>query len=427
MYASVTGLSIPAVIALATLHPRCCHSLQLRPETNQSGRDSIIEDELPNNPPTYWSEKLAAELVEHPVEDCFHHCGKKSGYCDWCGVGNACCHYNESDHGECFRATGFTALKQHQCVSLEEKEKPILNWHGLDRFIIVPEHKLMFCYVDKVASRNFNDLFATLRLRYDSKMVHTFKYGGWFQNSPFHHGYTKEDLEEMLVSKRWRKAVFYRDPVERFVSAYRSKCEGADSDGGWICADEFGSPHASFSEAIQKIKDFDERQEPLDESYTNVHFRRQSSFCGGLQDTLKYYDFVEPLTQSTSRDKVLKLLHAVGVDPVTIPYLDVIFPAMAAGNGSASMQEEPDSQHNTNTLEHLRDYFPRDHPEYLATLIHHYKDDYNAFKITPPSWEKALAPWNETSEAQDAAPELPDGAMSRADALLKSLSKRKAR
>ena len=36
---------------------------------------------------------------KHPPdarEDCWGHCGSRGGYCDWCGVGNACCRQNEA-------------------------------------------------------------------------------------------------------------------------------------------------------------------------------------------------------------------------------------------------------------------------------------------------------------------------------------------
>lgn len=353
---------------------------------------------------TYWSGKLAAQAVKNPGVDCFSHCGNKGGLCDWCGAGNACCRYDFLDAEECSRSTGFTSTDHHECVALEQ-EKPTLNWNMLERFILVPEHNLLFCYVEKVACRNFNDLFAGIRKSYDPKMIHTKKTTGWFQNSPFERGYTKEDIEGILVNRSWHKALFYRDPVERFVSAYRSKCEGADPDGRWVCAMTFGSPEASFPLAVHRLRESDQKRrtekEEIEHEYKmNEHFMKQSSFCGGLMNSAQYYNTIESLEKDTAAKKVTKLLHDIGADPSWVDNFDELFPAGEPNDASladistktreAASASATDA-HNTNSLEHLRDYLPPNHPETLAALIQHYQDDYTLFNITAPSWQAKIA------------------------------------
>jgi len=64
-----------------------------------------------------WSQAALA----HVGEDCFLSCWKSPGFCDWCGIGNACCALDDSDAAklEC-GGTGqklvFTGTAAHQCV-----------------------------------------------------------------------------------------------------------------------------------------------------------------------------------------------------------------------------------------------------------------------------------------------------------------------
>ena len=43
------------------------------------------------------------------------------------------------------------------------------------------------------------------------------------------------EYQALLADPAWRKAVVYRDPMERFLSAYNSKCLRADPDGFAHC------------------------------------------------------------------------------------------------------------------------------------------------------------------------------------------------
>ena len=45
----------------------------------------------------------------------------------------------------------------------------------------------------------------------------------WYKNTVQRHNITEAQLVQLLHDPTWMKAVFYRDPVERFRSAYISK------------------------------------------------------------------------------------------------------------------------------------------------------------------------------------------------------------
>lgn len=255
---------------------------------------------------------------------------------------------------------------------------PTLNWHMIDRFIVLPEYNLLFCYIEKVACTAFNDVFSQLRKRHDPKIIRTQGNKGWFQNSPYYRWYTKHDLEKILVNRSWHKAVFFRDPVERFVSAYRSKCMHSDYyDGNYFCHQAFGSDNASFADAAAAM--FDRRNWTDEDEMVNEHFKRQGSFCGGLHNTLQYYDTVEELKFDTAREKTSKLLRTIGADPAWIQDYDTLFPPPNAGLTH--------SNHTTHTKKHLKEYFPDDHPEVLSELFVYYEDDYRLFNLSRPKWQ----------------------------------------
>lgn len=57
--------------------------------------------------------------VKHFGQDCFLACNGKSGFCDWCGKGNACCRqgFGATDAEECQGAVSFPRGNAHTCVA----------------------------------------------------------------------------------------------------------------------------------------------------------------------------------------------------------------------------------------------------------------------------------------------------------------------
>jgi len=265
---------------------------------------------------------------------------------------------------------------------------PNMTMELLTHFIVVPEHKLLFCYMEKVGCTNFNNLFRFLRERYDPSQA---EMGPWQRNNPVERGVAKLKLKDLLIDKSWHKAIFYREPMERFVSAFRSKCEGADGkEGHDHCKHMFGNENVSFDEAVSQIRKFDANHgdDIAAEKALDEHFRQQTDFCGGLAATLRYYDTVEELDRDTAHVKVAKLLETIGVKAETVPHFNQLFPPL----GDESWERKG---HNTNSGDELREYFPEDNPNLALALMHHYRRDYETFGITPPEWapkSKSLAP-----------------------------------
>ncbi|KAG5176412.1 hypothetical protein JKP88DRAFT_159115, partial [Tribonema minus] len=94
-----------------------------------------------------------------------------------------------------------------------------------NKWIIVPEHKLLFCFIEKVGCTSFNELFRSLRSRYDPSQATG---NIWGRNNMTVHGLTEADIDAYVEDPLWHKAVFFREPLVRFLSAFRSKCEPHD-------------------------------------------------------------------------------------------------------------------------------------------------------------------------------------------------------
>mmetsp|Transcript_59663 Transcript_59663/g.106050 ORF Transcript_59663/g.106050 Transcript_59663/m.106050 type:complete len:480 (-) Transcript_59663:68-1507(-) len=59
-----------------------------------------------------------SHAVKHHGQDCYFACSGKSGYCDWCGKGNACCRADiESDAAECAGAPRNSVSGKYQCTT----------------------------------------------------------------------------------------------------------------------------------------------------------------------------------------------------------------------------------------------------------------------------------------------------------------------
>lgn len=75
----------------------------------------LLISTLKDSSGTMW--RSGPPAVEHVGEDCWGPC--LSGFCSWCGEGNACCkHGRVEDMPECVDATSFVALTHHECVAL---------------------------------------------------------------------------------------------------------------------------------------------------------------------------------------------------------------------------------------------------------------------------------------------------------------------
>jgi hypothetical protein len=128
------------------------------------------------------------------------------------------------------------ALSPHNPALLVD-ENDYIYAHNLSRFdaapIIVPEYKLAFFSVPKVACTTFKFLFRRINgaVRWDSQ-----DYKLILPHNPKHNGlkylwdYGLEDANKIMTSPEWTRAIFVREPKQRFLSAFLDKAIGHD---GW--------------------------------------------------------------------------------------------------------------------------------------------------------------------------------------------------
>lgn len=259
-----------------------------------------------------------------------------------------------------------------------------INTRLTENFVIVPEYKLMLCYVEKVACKNFNRITCMLR----APELH----GGkgcnshvWFRNTPAVHGLQLQDLKRMLVDPAWHKAVFYREPLERFASAFSSKCEQSDGDGAQICTGALGANSTVPKRDV--MNNMSERIRRFAIAATRLasprrfdrHFQPQSLFCGGLGRSLDRYDTVERLDRDTSHIKVDALLARVGVnESERARVLAKTFPLPVRRRLA----------HDTYASRRLLAYYET--PKIVRQVVRFFVDDYLLFGIALPVWARNL-------------------------------------
>lgn len=101
-----------------------------------------------------------------------------------------------------------------------------------------------------------------------------------------------------LASSRWYKLLVVRDPIDRFASAYRSKCEvqldgsdGRDADGAQHCRKLLRIPQADMS-ALRVIEELERaRRKGYTPATRNPHWLEQRLFCGGVEHSYRYYNY----------------------------------------------------------------------------------------------------------------------------------------
>lgn len=247
---------------------------------------------------------------------------------------------------------------------------PSIDNRTMDRFIVVPEYKLLFCYIEKVACKSFNMLFQSLRAPYDPRMNNT---NPWYLNTPFQHGLQKHDVERLIADPSWHKAVFVREPLERFLSAFRSKCAGGDEDGRAICRaawHRLGIP-PRFADVTKALGTYHQK--------FDHHFVEQHRFCGGLRHTLPYYDTIVQLDKDSSHEAVKKLLLQIGVNATHVDrLLDGTFPTHHT-NATACV-----SCHATNATSLVPAFYS--HRGMVKKVVAYYLADYLLFGLRVPSW-----------------------------------------
>ena len=100
---------------------------------------------------------------------------------------------------------------------------------GERHVLIIPEHRLLFCRIEKVACESFQDLFCSLAKHHQTadlpkretnplwKTNRGFEVGcSWSKNTAQSLGVSSATVDELFANSSWLKSVFVRDPLERY-------------------------------------------------------------------------------------------------------------------------------------------------------------------------------------------------------------------
>jgi hypothetical protein len=237
------------------------------------------------------------------------------------------------------------------------------EWRGKSRkrLLIVPESKLMFCYIEKNACSQFNELMNDLNglpTGPDEPL--------YFGSSAIDHlNWTEEQVIAAIKDPSWFKAVFLRDPLERLLSAFGSKClstdDGSLENDGSACLfyeQEAKSgrapPFAEFVDTLENGMFMGEtdtarllgREDGTRQKKAlayDPHFVRQSDFCGGLN--ISQYGFIGNFSQELN-PQVKRMLELAGAANVSV--VDRYFPPEVSTTDSLSARPEHKLSHADN-------------------------------------------------------------------------------
>ena len=245
--------------------------------------------------------------------------------------------------------------------------------------IIAPSQKIVWCAIEKVASATVRTLVSDLNEKggeHAVKKIH---------NQALNFGWTSQRYQEVLDDQTWRKVLFVRDPVARFISGWSSKCNpGHDADRGH-CEQAFGAINVTLLEAIDSLV---ECSKPVATTPAwkkrcsfwqghperiNLHWRPQVHFCGGFKQILPKFQAVEELSGNVTQ-KILTVLRQAGVqEPERLPSLARIIDVEAR---SGKHYSQLPGSHMTHSSGSMLDA----HPDKRAIIEKFYEEDYRMFR-----------------------------------------------
>merc|ERR1719158_980400 len=97
---------------------------------------------------------LRHKALQNAGKDCMPTCNQKSGYCDWCGVGNACCKNGAEDGPEeCKGAMSDYTTDGHECVAIATGQTATMDWKGFAAVVALKNDTQMERFVRRKAAK----------------------------------------------------------------------------------------------------------------------------------------------------------------------------------------------------------------------------------------------------------------------------------
>jgi hypothetical protein len=256
----------------------------------------------------------------------------------------------------------------------------------------------MFCWIEKVACSNFNKVLNVVAGKPERNARFETLYSGENHAGKFFnpniepvHSVTERGVEAILKNDTWHKAVFYRHPLHRFISSYKSQCTD-NVMRPRHCHDTF---HFQRKPTFREVVDYTATQRGY--TFGSAHWRKQSEFCGGLEGSLQYYqtkEYLDPSRPELAHGQVMGMLASAGI-PITDAVTAVIDEAFPKDLSSPEQRAEHErfetsgwhktvkSSVTTSSSETSTDFFRKNGlgGEAMRVVLKHYLDDFLLFGI----------------------------------------------
>jgi len=194
----------------------------------------------------------------------------------------------------------------------------------------------------------------------------------------------REKATELFLDDNAVKAVFLRDPLARFVSAFLNKCftEHCASELCYARPREMKGEAIDFGTAIQWML----KQDP---SKVNGHWSLQSEHCG-LKRRLREFNLVGLYTHETLGDDASCVMEVAGIDKFNVMGGGSTERYWRAGARNTYKSSEEKSALTNETVV-LKKMFSR---ESAIRLKAKFAEDYSLFNFPYPSWiDEATGEW----------------------------------
>jgi len=233
---------------------------------------------------------------------------------------------------------------------------------GMDYLFFVPDHKFLICMPPK----NGHTAMGTF-----CKCAERHRCSAQFSHA------TVPIFAEILQDPGWRKVYVIRDPAERFLSVFLSKCAGHDGEKGLrVCRSQYRTSEITFNDAIDQL---------VKHGIRNPHWKQQHKYCGDLAKIHEQFDveiFYDGSTYAADLAKELRLAGAMGADDI---HLKECF------NMTYEAHYNIKDAHIAHSEKLVLEYY--ESQAQVQKVHDFYIDDYEIFNIPwPPEWFHSLPP-----------------------------------
>lgn len=243
-------------------------------------------------------------------------------------------------------------------------------YHGL---YVNAEKQFAFCAIAKNACSNWNLLFQRLET-HDLDTYSKSRYSeSIYTNSD--RAFTPAKAQNVFDSPHSVRAVFVRDPLERFLSAFLDKCTSLSCKNPLCYArsKNLYGKKLPFSSAVDWLRNLPHTNGEPVTAALNSHWNLQSRHCE-LNKRIHEYNFVLMMTSDSLAADATCLLERAGLSSLNVQNSTDSSPYWISADSSGAV---------STTADHLKAFYTKEAAEVVYKA---YEEDYHTFNLSRPSW-----------------------------------------